>query len=564
MVSSLLSFTLIWGSITVALGLTVLALRQRPTPGATAFATLMAAGTWWVATSSIGLFTTDVQRRLLLHRLEWFGLVVIPVAWLLFALEYTSRDEYVTKRNVAALALVPGVTLGLVFAGAPFDLVYAARTVNVYGDISIVEVTYGPWFWAYTAYAYALLGAGTLLVLQLVVGARSVYRSQALALLITVFAPWTGNLIFVAGYSPVENLDITPFMFLISGAAGLAALTQFNLLDSVPVSSRIARESVVESMDDGVVVVDADDAIVDINPRGADILGVSVAGAIEASASDLVPAYDALRDAADPEYCETVEREGPHGTRHFEVSMTGLRSDRPGSDGRVVVLHDVTEQRNRIQQLDVLNRVLRHNLRNEMNVVHGYATKLDSDDREAVDRIKQKAMRMVDLGDKAREIDRILDDGVAGDPIEVDSIVEVEVDRARERFPDVTFSVDDAAVAARVSRTLGPVLRNLLENAAQHNDAADPTVEVTVTSDDRSVSVAVADDGPGIPEQERSVLRTREETPLEHSSGLGLWLVNWGVQTMGGSITVECPDDGGSVVTVELPAASASVPVSRQ
>jgi len=561
MVSSLLSFALIWGSITVALGLTVLAWRQRPTPGATAFGALMAAGTWWVATSSIGLFTTDPGRRLLLHRLEWLGLVLIPVAWLLFALEYTSRDAYVTKRNVALLGLLPGLTLGFVFAGEPYNLVYAARTVNVYETISIVEVTYGPWFWVYTTYAYALLGAGTLMILQLVVSARSLYRGQALALLITVIAPWTGNLIFVAGYSPVENFDITPFMFLISGTAGLAALTQFDLLESVPVSSRIARDSVVESMDDGVVVVDSDDAIVDVNPPAARVLGLDRSEAIEAAAPGLVPAYEALRSADDPEYCETVEREGQHGTRYYEVSMTGLRSNRPGRDGRVVALHDVTEQRNRIQQLDVLNRVLRHNLRNEMNVVHGYAGKLDAADTEAIDRIQEKAMRMVDLGDKAREIDRILDDGVAGDPIEVDRIVDVEVDRARERFPGVTFEVDDGGVSASVSRTLGPVLRNLVENGATHTDADRPRVGVSVTREAAVVRVAVEDNGPGIPEQERAVLRTREETPLEHSSGLGLWLVNWGVQTMGGSIAVECPADGGSVVTVEVPVASEGVPV---
>jgi len=563
MVSSLFSLALVWGSITAALGLTVLAWRQRPKPGATAFATLMAAGTWWVATSSIGLFTTDPARRLLLHRLEWLGLVVIPVAWLLFALEYTSRDAYVTRRTVAALGFIPGITLGAVWAGTPFDLVYVARTVNVYGTISIVEVSYGPWFWAYTAYAYALLGAGTLLILQLVVSARSLYRGQALALLITVVAPWTGNLIFVTGYSPVENLDLTPFMFLISGAAGIAALTQFKLLESVPVSSRIARESVVESMDDGVVVVDGDDAIVDINPRAASVFGVDRDAAIESAASDLVPAYERLQAADDPDHCETVEMDGPSGTRYYEVSMTGLRADSPGREGRVVVLHDVTEQRNRIQQLDVLNRVLRHNLRNEMNVVHGYAGKLDADGA-AVDRIQEKAMRMVDLGDKAREIDRILDDGVAGDPMPVDDIVSVEIDRARETYPDTEFAVETVDAPVTVSRTLGPVLRNLLENAVEHNDAPEPTVTVTVTRADGTVAVAVADNGPGIPEGERSVLRTREETPLEHSSGLGLWLVNWGSETMGGSVTVECPEDGGSVVTVEVPVATASPSTAAQ
>lgn len=549
MLSPLLSFALVWGSITAAAALTVLAWRQRPKPGARPFAALMAAGSWWVATSSIGLFTLDKGQRLLLHELEWVGLVVIPLAWLLFALEYTSRDEYVTARNVALLGLIPAVTFVLALTSESHGLVYASRAVNVYGNISIVEQTAGPWFWVYTAYAYSLLGTGTLLILQLIVGTSSLYQTQALALLITVLAPWTGNVVFITGLSPVQNFDPTPFMFLISGATGIAALTQFKLLDSLPVTTRIARETVIESMDDGVVVVDGDGRIVDINPQAASILGCRGPAVIDTQASEVVPAYDSLRTAADPDVCETVELEQQDGTHYYEVSMTGLHDDH--ESGAVVVIHDVTDRRNRVQQLDVLNRVLRHNLRNEMNVVYGYADQLE--DGDAVDRIQEKAMTMVNLGNKAREIDRILNDDEDGAPIELTDIVDIEVDRAREAYPPVTFEASRPDTDRLVPRTIGSVLRNLIENAAEHNDADDPKVTIDVTLENDTAVVEVRDNGPGIPEEERAVLRTGEETPLKHSSGLGLWLVNWGIQTIGGSVTVEPDAAPGTTVRVEVP-----------
>jgi len=549
MVSPVLSATLVWASITVAAALTVLAWQQRPKPGAGPFAVLMAAGTWLVATSSIGLFTLDPSRRLLLHTLRWPALVVIPIAWLLFALEYTSREAYVTRRTVGLLLVIPAVSLVLALVPGDHGLLYADRVVNVYGDISIVGLAYGPWFWIHTAYAYALLAAGTLLVFQLVVSTRTLYRTQALALLITVFAPWVGNVVYLTGNSPVPNFDPTPFMFLVSGGAGIAALTQFELLDSVPVSSRIARETVIERMDDGVVVVDAEDRIVDINPQAESMLGCPAGTARDTPADDIVPGYERLRDGDDAECAETVERERPDGTRYYEVSMTRLREDR--ESGAVVVVHDVTDRRNRVQQLDVLNRVLRHNLRNEMNVVYGYADQLENG--EAAARIQKKAMTMVNLGDKAREIDRILDDEGDDESVGVEDIIEVELDRARNAHPDVAFEVVCPETDRRVPRTVGPVLRNLVENAAKHNERDDPVVSVAVRLDDETVVVEVADNGPGIPEAEQAVLRTGEETPLQHSSGLGLWLVNWGVQTMGGSVTVEPRDEGGTLVRLEVP-----------
>jgi PAS domain S-box-containing protein len=555
MVSSVVSFVLVWGAITVAAALTVLAWRQRPKPGAVAFAGLMAAGTWWVATSSIGLFSTEPDLRLFLHRLEWFGIVLFPVAWLVFTLEYTSRDEYVTRRTVGLLSVVPAVTLALVWTNDLHGLVYTGRMVNVYGgDISLVAGSTGLWYWVHVVYSYVLLGTGTLLIFQLVVGARTIYRSQATALFIAVGAPWLGNLIFVMGLSPLRNLDPTPFAFLISGVAGIAAFTQFKLLDAVPVSGRIAREFVIESMDDGIVVVDTDDTIVDINPTAATILDSEPDAAIERPASDLVPAYERLRAVDNPDYAETLELETAAGTGYYELTATPLRNDHDQPTGYVVAIHEVTSRRNRIQHLDVLNRVLRHNLRNEMNVLYGWADRINGEHTELAGQIQDKAMEMVELSDKAREIDRILDnDEEELGPVDARNVLELELGRARETYPDVSFEADLFEETVTCHMAIGPVVRNLVENAAEHNDGEDPEVSLSATIEGDELVVTVRDDGPGMPTEEQAVLRSGEETPLQHSSGLGLWLVNWGVGNMGGTVTIERSDETGTVVRVAVP-----------
>jgi PAS domain S-box-containing protein len=562
------SFVLIFGTITAAAALTVLAWRQRPKPGATPFAAMMGAGTWWVVTSAIGLFTLDPGRRLLLHSLEWVSPILIPPAWLVFALEYTSREEYVSRRTLAVLGVVPVVTLVLLVTNDFHSLLYTDRVVRRYGDIALVEATRGLWFWVIVTYAYALLAAGTFHVVQLAVSSRSLYRGQAAALLLTVLAPWLGNVVYATDYLPVvllagtdlslTNFDPTPFMFVISGAAGLAALSQFRFLDSVPVSSRVARDSVVRSMDDGVVVVDGDGTVIDCNPRAAAILGCTRASAVERPAPDLLPAYEDLTD----DETRTIEVERQDGVHYYELSETDLGSTVDGTSGHIVSIHDVTDRRNRVQQLDVLNRVLRHNLRNEMNVIYGYADRLD--DGEAVDRIQEKAMRMVTLGDKAREIDRILEDDGDGEPITLSRIVELELERAREAYPDVTFEASFPTDSATCDHPLGAVLRNLLENAAEHNDSDDPWVRVDARVEGDEAIIEVVDNGPGIPAEERSVLRTREETPLRHSSGLGLWLVTWGVQRLGGRVTIAESDESGTAIRLEIPVVEEARPAPSE
>jgi signal transduction histidine kinase len=186
-----------------------------------------------------------------------------------------------------------------------------------------------------------------------------------------------------------------------------------------------------------------------------------------------------------------------------------------------------------------------------MNVIYGYADRLD--DGEAVDRIQEKAMRMVTLGDKAREIDRILEDDGEGEPITLSRIVELELERAREAYPDVTFEASFPTDSATCDHPLGAVLRNLLENAAEHNDSDDPWVRVDARVEGDEAIIEVVDNGPGIPAEERSVLRTREETPLRHSSGLGLWLVTWGVERLGGRVTIAESGESGTAIRLEIP-----------
>jgi signal transduction histidine kinase len=216
----------------------------------------------------------------------------------------------------------------------------------------------------------------------------------------------------------------------------------------------------------------------------------------------------------------------------------------------------VSEHLRHQQRLEVLNRVLRHNIRNETNVIYGYADLLADAEGggESAEIVKDRAMTIADMGEKARQIVEVFEHVHAeSTPVPLAELVAESVADTRGRFPGVGIEVGPIPDDAYVDELVEPALSNLVENAAEHNTGPDPTVEVRASVEGDRVRVVVADDGPGIDAYERSVLERGTETPLEHGSGLGLWLVTWAVGIVGGEVTIRTNDPSGSVVTVEVP-----------
>lgn len=202
----------------------------------------------------------------------------------------------------------------------------------------------------------------------------------------------------------------------------------------------------------------------------------------------------------------------------------------------------------------VLNRVLRHNIRNDMTVLRGYTELMNQTDGD--ERYTKEALEKIDellsLSDKARELDRIVGSNAEQRPVDLGTVTEDLVERFRREYPDATFRTDisDDAEAA-VFPTWERAIEELVENAVKHTGPS-PTVEVSVERVPNAVEIHIADDGPGLSDQEQAVFSTGVETPLIHGSGLGLWVVHWIVSSHGGSTAVSVNEDG-TTMTISLP-----------
>ncbi|SHG39162.1 sensor histidine kinase [Halobaculum gomorrense] len=242
-----------------------------------------------------------------------------------------------------------------------------------------------------------------------------------------------------------------------------------------------------------------------------------------------------------------------------------------------------------VEVLTVLNRVLRHDVRNDLTVIAGYLDRArregDADIVEYLDGIEARAERIERLSDHARLAeDAVLGDETVEGTTDLGLVAERVVATIGRDFPDASVSIrtdsGDRRAVVPGHDLLESALHNVVENAVEHAERADPTVEVAVRvrpdSDlapgtdgvgraDRGagvtvaaatagvVEVTVADNGPGFPERERVVLEEGGEDALESSSGMGLWVVHWIVDAVGGATTVADREDGGSVVTLLFP-----------
>jgi len=542
----------------------ILAWRERPEAGATWLALLLFGQVWWTTFLVFELEASTLAAKALWYDVQWVGVVLVPVGWLLFALEYTGRDRYVRPDVVAAACVAPAITVLVVATGDPFGFVTTDRAVADTAVGSFLRVDVGPWYYVIAGYTYLMGLIGSVPIIQLVRDEARPFRGQSAALLVGTAVPWISSVLHLTGAIPIPGLDPTPLAFSASGVAYLLALSRFRLLTLTPAPRRRARQLVFEQLHDPVFVVGTEGYVLDLNRYAADVFEVDRRTAIGQAAGGVVPRYDAFEgERGDVGPLSIV---GRNGRRPYEVTVRGVTDDHGRAVGRLVVFHDVGEYLGQQQRLNVLNRVFRHDVRTETNLIHGYADQLtaDSGDERALSVVKESASRILELSERTRTASELFDPVSEPDPpIALSEVVEEAAAGLREEFPDARVSIDGDVPDVRVPATLRAVAANLCSNAVEHNETDAPRVWIEATVANGWVEVSVADDGPGIDPAEYEVLAQGTETPLEHGSGIGLWIVKWGIDEVGGSVSFAEREPRGTVVTVSVPTGDAS-PVSGE
>ncbi|UCD59148.1 MAG: PAS domain S-box protein, partial [Candidatus Hydrogenedentota bacterium] len=323
--------------------------RRRHSLGNIAIALLMLGASIWSLAYALQLASADLRNQIFWSKVEYLGIVVVPVAGLCFALQYTGRGERVTPRSLALLSIIPLATVVLVWTNEGHGLIWNNIRLENLGTFSVKVSNYGGWFWLHTAYCYSLFLVGTLLIIELLIYSHGLYRGQASALLIFALAPWVGNALYVFRLSPFPHLDLTPFGFTVSGLSLVWGLFHFRLVDLVPV----AQEKIIESMDDSVIVLDAQSRIIEMNPAAQYLMDLTVSEAIGQPIEQALSALTGQLDLPRDETSANMEIALVRGDsqRFYEVRLSSLVDHIGFVASKVVVLHDITERKRMEEEL---------------------------------------------------------------------------------------------------------------------------------------------------------------------------------------------------------------------
>jgi PAS domain S-box-containing protein len=260
-------------------------------------------------------------------------------------------------------------------------------------------------------------------------------------------------------------------------------------------------------------------------------------------------------------FCRFVTKHGTELPVELHYSVLASENEEDTEAGYIGRVRDVREQNQQEQKLDILNRALRHNIRNRMNIVVGNAVTLQEIDdpnyRTAAETIEEVGEEVINLSEKARKAQKYLD--IPPDEqcqLELVEVTEQVIRKFDIKFADSTVSMDAPEhVLAIAPPSYEVALMELMENACVHHSSGHGPVEISMTLDDGTVTVRVRDECEPIPDDVVETVKRGEEQPLKHNDGLGLWIVKWMVDAVESDLQFGRRTDGtGNEVTLAFEA----------
>jgi diguanylate cyclase (GGDEF)-like protein/PAS domain S-box-containing protein len=314
--------------------------RRRARGGRVLLLLCLAAALWSVCEGLLYL-GLSTGRNLLITQVQYLGIALCPPLSLVLVLELFGPREWLRPRWLVPAFATAAVVVLLAWTNPMHRLLWSGWW-PIPGDRPMLGLAHGPAFWGWLAYSYLILGCLALILGRQVLLSARIHRGQAVMVLAAVSLVWTANLVYVTGRSPLPNMDLTPLAFAGVAAALAWALARYGLLDVVPV----AKSEVFQGLADGVVVLDRQARLIDLNPAAQRILGLD-RDAVGAPASRLLRDQARLlerRDGRSEERSEVVVP-GEDGLRTYELAVSRL-ADRKGRElGWLLVWRDVTRRK---------------------------------------------------------------------------------------------------------------------------------------------------------------------------------------------------------------------------
>ena len=534
----------------LALSIAIVASGRTKTLGGRSLALINISVATWSFFAALNYLSVEVALKIWWLKFTYLGILSLPVFLLMIALEYNgSIGWWLNWKRIGMLFIIPLISFLLGLTNEWHHLVYAEITASPVGPF--LRVSFGWYFWVGVAgYSYLLILSCVLILTQVAWQNISIYRRQIILLLFSIFVPAIGNMLFLLKLLPIY-MDPTSILFSITCALFALGIFRFRLLDLVPV----ALHQVVESLADIILVVDALDRLVYINPVAAIILGRERAKLIGQPVTQVLPALvDRQTRSAGPRTSLSLVNSG--SLRHYNVEISPLHEPGQIPGGQVIVLHDITllnqaqeafqraaisEERERMAQElhDHLGQVLGYlqlhtqSIRDQIEQ-GSYTSALGQ--LQSLSLIAQSASQDVHqfiLDSNTQTADVRSFSGVVKDYLErFETITGL---RVRLSLPVESI---DALLSQESYFSLLRIIQEALTNARKHAQAS--LVQIIFSVEEHALAVVISDDGVGF-----------ENRPEQ--GGFGLEIIRKRAQQVEAEVVIRSAMQQGTQVLLKFP-----------
>ena len=324
---------------------------RRSAPGSLTLSLLLLSMAIWSGFYSTRWMNISLEAKNFWFHLMYIGVVALPTLFFLFVLEFTHNDAGLTRRNLLLLSLQPILSVLIHWTNGYHHLLYLSMQTVQVNNFMVMEVTRGPWYFINIIYSYTIVGIALFLLSQAALHASPLYLNQYRLILIASSLPWLSSIYSEFSFIKLSGLDLVPLTFGVAGIIFTYAVLRTHFMDLIPV----ARSCLIENMQDGILVVDEQNRIVDLNPAMENFLENKASFYIGKDAAEILAIWLKEADLWNEMETRTELRVPKDPSRYLDVRVTSLYDKNQLLSGRLMVFHDVTERKQVEKRLRYVN-----------------------------------------------------------------------------------------------------------------------------------------------------------------------------------------------------------------
>ncbi|RIH63086.1 PAS domain S-box protein [Mariniphaga sediminis] len=524
----------------------------------------------WAFTYGMEFSSPDLETKKHWSQLSYLGISFLPVCYFLFTTAFSQKYHVITPLNIGLLSIIPFFTLLLIFTNDYHLLVWSK--VWLANGANMLLYKHGIWFWVFWGYSITLIFAGLYNLLHAMHEFTAYYKSQANTLLVATLFPFLGNVMYVTGINPIPGLDWTPLFFVFPGLIITFGVVRYRMFDLVP----FARNKLIDTMSDGVIVINSEGFIEDCNPALYRIFSLNGKSIIRKHFSRIFARYQDLVASLEGEKIKVIELE-VYNTgllRFYQTQISPVFNRNQQFSGYLVQLNDITslkqtqnriketneqlqnevEERGRlIEDLDAFAHAVAHDLRNSLGSVYASSEvmQLSAEDgdteqlKEMAGLVREAAQKAMNITQELLILATVSHQEIEGTPLEMARIFSDAKNQLKNLISKSNAQIhtpDTWPVAMGYAPWIEEVWANYLTNAMKYGGTP-PVIEVGAdTLQNGVVRFWIQDNGNGISlENQHKLFQKYIRLAPEKAEGygLGLSIVKRIVEKLDGRVGVE-------------------------